>query len=58
MLNVRASTEGRCRVSVVWPAEICTSRDFHNVWDQHIWDPQEPEYSNLFKKHFYHNMLF
>lgn len=58
MLNARPSTEGRCRVSVVWPAETCTSRDFHNVWDQYIWDHHEPEYSELLKNHFYHNMLF
>lgn len=47
MLNVSPSTAGRCRVSEVWPAETCTSRDFHNEWDQNIRDHHEPEYSNL-----------
>lgn len=39
MLNARASTEGRCRVSVGWPAQNCTSRFPQYVGRAHLGSP-------------------
>lgn len=54
MLNVRPSTESRCLVSVVWPAETCTSRDFHNVCGTTM----SQNIQIFFITTFYQNVLF
>lgn len=59
MLNVKPNTESRCRVSVVWPAEICTGTDFPSVYGTRtsgITMSQNIQVS--LRTTFYHNVLY